>query len=961
MTNININGIPCRSLVDTGCQRTVVTSKVVDALGAKHNSVPHSVTMLDGKTTICVGEVDLLLQTESGSVKLRCFVSPSLVCGFSAIVGMDAVRGLGGVSVSPLSVPRFGSVNQGEQLSFVAAAGISVSSTLEVDDTDFKACFDGKSWKVSWKWKTGEPVLTNQCGEYKISNGCRSEFEKEVESWIECGWLVEHDKSVHGEVRGVIPLLAAFQPNKERKVRPVLDYGKELNQHINSNPGLDVAVCQDKLREWRKFGSNCCMLDLKKAYLQLYVDNELLKFQAVRFKGKLYVMTRMGFGLNVAPKIMSKVLSKVLSMDPKVAEGTDHYIDDIIVDEDKVSVESVRNHLLSYGLVTKEPERICDARVLGLRVRKDHNDSLVWSRDNDIGDVDSVQTKRELFSVCGRLTGHYPVGGWLRVACSFMKRQTNDCDWDDRIPESVKTMLSETKALLEERDPVSGVWSVPDKKEGVIWCDASSLAVGVAVEVDGRIVEDGCWLRKDDGNHINIAELEAVVRGLSCGIKWHLKSMRVMTDSATVFGWVNSVIHDSKRPKVNGLGEMLTRRRLSMISELISLYELSVEIVLVRSEENIADALTRVPKRWLKPPVAVLSVGCVSSYSIEAIRDLHDTHHLGVERTFYLSRLKWGDATMKEDVERVVRECQVCRRIDPAPVRWENSELSVEETWARLASDVTHHEGVPYLTLVDCGPSRFCVWRQMRNETAETAVKLLEQIFYERGPPKELLTDNGPCFRSEAFRKFMTKWNVDHIFSCAYRHQGNGIAERQHRTIKRMVARTGRSLQEMLFWHNFSTKSGDTTPAESVYRYKSRSLPEIAGNSFKQQRDTHLNPFSVGDMVFIKPPNAKCTTTWTIGKVTGLISSTAVMVGSTPRHISDLRICQTMEGSNKNDPPTITIYSDSDIWENENQSDGELENNDNVNNEVSDADPDQARTARTRKPPARYGNNVYDV
>ena len=32
------------------------------------------------------------------------------------------------------------------------------------------------------------------------------------------------------------------------------------------------------------------------------------------------------------------------------------------------------------------------------------------------------------------------------------------------------------------------------------------------VEIDGVIVEDQCWLRKnDDGAHINVAELEAVV------------------------------------------------------------------------------------------------------------------------------------------------------------------------------------------------------------------------------------------------------------------------------------------------------------------------------------------------------------------------------------------------------------------------------------------------------------------
>ena len=388
MTNIFINGVPCRSLVDTGCQRTVVTSDVIKVLGVKHNSKPNVVTMLDGKTTRCEGEVDLVIDTGLDSVKLHCFVTPSLVCGFSAIVGMDAVRGLGGVTVSSQSVPSFGNVEQGMEMSLVAALGVSAASPLVVEDTDFSACFNGSRFKVSWKWQGKEPVLKNQCGEYSISDECRVGYEKEVQSWIDCGWLVEHNVSKHGEVKGVIPMLAAFQPNKDRKIRPVMDYGRELNQYISSNPGVDVAVCQDKLRKWRKFGSNCSMLDLKKAYLQLYVDDELLKFQAVRYKDKLYVMTRMGFGLNVAPKIMSRVLGKVLSMESAVDDGTDHYIDDIIVDEDKVSVDFVRSHLERYGLVTKDPEKICDARVLGLRVRLNETNQFLWGRDNDIGDIE---------------------------------------------------------------------------------------------------------------------------------------------------------------------------------------------------------------------------------------------------------------------------------------------------------------------------------------------------------------------------------------------------------------------------------------------------------------------------------------------------------------------------------------------------------------------------------------------
>ena len=66
-----------------------MTSHVIKVLGAKHNSKPSVVTMLDGKTTQCAGEVDLVLDTCRDSVKLRCFVASSLVCGFSEILGMD--------------------------------------------------------------------------------------------------------------------------------------------------------------------------------------------------------------------------------------------------------------------------------------------------------------------------------------------------------------------------------------------------------------------------------------------------------------------------------------------------------------------------------------------------------------------------------------------------------------------------------------------------------------------------------------------------------------------------------------------------------------------------------------------------------------------------------------------------------------------------------------------------------
>lgn len=42
----------------------------------------------------------------------------------------------------------------------------------------------------------------------------------------------------------------------------------------------------------------------------------------------------------------------------------------------------------------------------------------------------------------------------------------------------------------------------------------------------------------DDGAHIYLAELDAVILGVNLALKWKFKTLTLYTDSATVFGWL---------------------------------------------------------------------------------------------------------------------------------------------------------------------------------------------------------------------------------------------------------------------------------------------------------------------------------------------------------------------------------------------------------------------------------------
>ena len=68
-------------------------------------------------------------------------------------------------------------------------------------------------------------------------------------------------------------------------------------------------------------------------------------------------------------------------------------------------------------------------------------------------------------------------------------------------------------------------------------------------------------------------------------------------------------------------------------------------------------------------------------------------------------------------------------------------------------------------------------------------IQQLELVFFERGAPVKLLTDNEPAFRSCAFTQFAERWALRVRFRCAYVASGKVVAERCHRSVKRITAR----------------------------------------------------------------------------------------------------------------------------------------------------------------------------
>ena len=83
--------------------------------------------------------------------------------------------------------------------------------------------------------------------------------------------------------------------------------------------------------------------------------------------------------------------------------------------------------------------------------------------------------------------------------------------------------------------------------------------------------------------------------------------------------------------------------------------------------------------------------------------------------------------------------------------------LKVDQVWDRLACDVTHAGHEKFVTIVDCGPSRFAVWQRVTHEDDTEVAECLQKVFRWYGAPRELLMDNGRAFRSKKVKDLCDK------------------------------------------------------------------------------------------------------------------------------------------------------------------------------------------------------------
>lgn len=102
-------------------------------------------------------------------------------------------------------------------------------------------------------------------------------------------------------------------------------------------------------------------------------------------------------------------------------------------------------------------------------------------------------------------------------------------------------------------------------------------------------MEDGYWLQPtNDALYISLAKLDVAIKGPNLAFQRQAKYLHIKKKDSLC----------KARLRINVTSEMLVRRRLSTVKDLVQQYK-SVDVMLVVSNKKLAYKMTRVPQRWL--------------------------------------------------------------------------------------------------------------------------------------------------------------------------------------------------------------------------------------------------------------------------------------------------------------------------------------------------------------------------
>jgi hypothetical protein len=633
------------------------------------------------------------------------------------------------------------------------------------------------------------------------------------------------------------PCLLVPKKNTTKK-RLVIDYRPLNAKTIQQNwPIPRVLDILDRLSGSIWF----TVLDLKSGYWQVLMSQDSIAKTAFSTSDGHYEFLRLPFGLKNAPAEFSRIMFMVLGN----LNFVEIYLDDITI-HSKTLEEHVE-HILEVLQRLKEANLRLNAekctwcakeiKILG-HIVKNNSVSMDPAKIESIKTWNNPKTVKQLQKFLG-LCNYYKrfVENFSKIAAPLFKllKKDNKFDWDD----SCQSAFDELKRKLVSypilRQPD---WSKPF----LLYTDASGYALGAILsQCDNDNKEYVCAyasrILKNAEVHYGITEKEclAVVYAVKYfRVYLYGSKFTIITDHSALSWLMNiadptgrlarwsiylqvyefEIIHRKGKKHTNvdmlsrpvlQINSLMVEKEEDVSSKNLDVYEDEALLNFLKYGRHINGASNKQMKRVENN---ISNYKCVKeviyfrsdeneNWRVVPTKDertkiIMDAHLLGhfLEETT-LNRIKpdyfWKGMT--KDVERVIKNCDVCARNQKqVPTYHPAIALEVGGIFDRIGIDLVFgmketDEGFCGILVITEYLTKFPYAKPIKSKSAEEiAQHLLEYICFF-GPPKEILSDQGTEFNNEIVNKLINNVGSEHKITSAYNPRTNGLTERFNQTL----------------------------------------------------------------------------------------------------------------------------------------------------------------------------------
>lgn len=261
----------------------------------------------------------------------------------------------------------------------------------------------------------------------------------------------------------------------------------------------------------------------------------------------------------------------------------------------------------------------------------------------------------------------------------------------------------------------------------------------------------------------------------------------------------------------------------------------------------------------------------------DSVRRIHSSH-LGIEGCLRRARecVYWPG--MNEQIKTFIEKCDVCRSMD---VKQQKETLQSHELpsspWSKVGTDIFTLDSRNYLITVDY-LSNFWELDYLPDTQSTTVIHKLKAHFARHGIPDVVISDNGPQYTSEDFKRFSRQWEFKHKTSSPAYPQSNGMAESAVKSAKRLLKKAKADGKDpylaMLDQRNTPSQWIKASPAQRLFSRRTRTLmpmhdnllqPKVIHSRQEQIENRNrqavyynrhakdLDPLKEGDRVHVQP------------------------------------------------------------------------------------------------------------